>query len=135
MDDLKYEQKYGKGPLLIERAERLKRLQELKENMNQRAAAAAANNERGESDDGAIRMIKDTRMKRIGDDVGGGPYHRRTPSSNLDIIHKNRNADAQILYADDPVGSNLPSIHGSQLGNGRGSHAAAYQHYGQAQLP
>ena len=93
MDDLKYEQKYGKGPPLIERAERLKRLQELKENMNQRAAAAA-NNERGESDDGAIRMIKDTRMKRIGEEAGSGGYHRRTPSSNLDIIHKNRNADA-----------------------------------------
>ena len=33
VDDLKYEQKYGKGPL-IERAERLKRLQELKDNIN-----------------------------------------------------------------------------------------------------
>ena len=33
VDDLKYEQKYGKGPL-IERAERLKRLQELKDNIS-----------------------------------------------------------------------------------------------------
>lgn len=32
-DDLNYEQRYGKGPL-IERAERLKRLQELKQNMH-----------------------------------------------------------------------------------------------------
>ena len=38
---------------MIERAERLRRLQELKENMNVRAS------ERGESDDGVIRMIRD----------------------------------------------------------------------------
>ena len=31
-DDLNYQQKYGKGPLM-ERAERLRRLQELKKNM------------------------------------------------------------------------------------------------------
>lgn len=44
----------------MERAERLKRLQELKENMGQRQS------DRGESDDGVIRMIKDNRMKRVG---------------------------------------------------------------------
>ena len=60
--------------------------------MNQRA------NERGESDDGAIRMIKDNRMKRIGVDNAS----RRAPSSNLDIIHKNKNSNVQILYSDDP---------------------------------
>ena len=112
----------------MERAERLKRLQELKENMNQRAAA---NNDRGESDDGAIRMIKDTRIKRIGGVVENGGYPRRTPSSNLDIIHKNKNADAQILYSAEPEeqynNRNLPSIHGSQLSHGRGSHPVAYQ--------
>jgi len=32
-DDLNYQQRFGKGPL-IERAERLKRLQELKDHMN-----------------------------------------------------------------------------------------------------
>ena len=69
-------------------------------------------------------------MKRIGVDNSS----RRTPSSNLDIIHKNKNADAQILYAED---SNLPSIHGgSQLhnvnNNGRGSaaHQGLYQYGG-----
>ena len=56
VDDLNFQQKYGKGPL-IERAERLKRLQELKQNMNQRAS------DRGESDDGVIRMIRDNRMR------------------------------------------------------------------------
>ena len=100
VDDLNFQQKYGKGPLM-ERVERLKRLQELKDNMNQRA------NERGESDDGAIRMIKDTRMKRIGVEDAS----RRAPSSQ-DIIHKHKEADVQILYTDDRD-SNLPSIHGS----------------------
>ena len=33
VDDLNFQQKYGKGPLM-ERVERLKRLQELKDNMN-----------------------------------------------------------------------------------------------------
>ena len=78
-------------------------------------------------------MIKDTRMKRIGVDNAS----RRTPSSNLDIIHKNKNADAQILYAEDS--NNLPSIHGSQLNNlnnGRGSAAnQGYYQYGAAQPP
>ena len=72
-------------------------------------------------------------MKRIGVDNAS----RRTPSSNLDVIHKNKNADAQILYAEDS--NNLPSIHGSQLNNlnnGRGSAAhAGYYQYGAAQPP
>ena len=58
-DDLNFQQKYGKGPLM-ERAERLKRLHELKENMNQRV------NDREQSDDGVVRMVKDNRVKRIG---------------------------------------------------------------------
>jgi len=49
--------------------------------MNQRIA------DRGESDDGVIRMIKDSRMKRIGVPTDS----RRTPSSNLDIIYKHKN--------------------------------------------
>ena len=110
VDDLNFQQKYGKGPLM-ERAERLKRLNELKENMNQRHL------ERGESDDGAVRMIKDNRMKRIGVQEG---LNKRAPSSNVDIIHKNKDTDVQILYRDDDrngsrADSNLPSIHGSQL--------------------
>ena len=69
-------------------------------------------------------MIKDNRMKRIGVDNAS----RRVPSSsNLDIIHKNKNTDVQILYNDVQVGgdrdSNLPSIHGSQMQNG---HSRAY---------
>jgi len=48
--------------------------------MNQRIV------DRGESDDGVIRMIKDTRMKRIGVPTES----RRTPSSNLDVIYKNK---------------------------------------------
>ena len=81
-EDLNYHQQYGKGPLM-ERAERLKRLQELKENMGQRAS------DRGESDDGYIRMIKDTRMKR----VGVPSDNRRAPSSNLDVIHRGKDSD------------------------------------------
>lgn len=77
-DDLNYQQKYGKGPL-IERAERLKRLQELKDHMSQRA------DERGVSDDGVIRMIRDDRMRRNG---GAEEMSLRAPSSNLDIIHR-----------------------------------------------
>ena len=96
----------------MERAERLKRLHELKENMHQRVS------ERGESDDGAIRMIRDNRMKRIGVQDG---ISRRAPSSNLDVIYKNKDSDVQILYNDDErnngsrADSNLPSIHGSQM--------------------
>ena len=104
IDDLNYQHQYGKGPL-IERAERLKRLQELKENMQQRV------NERGESDDGGIRMIRDQRLKRIGVEN----QSRRAPSSNLDVIHKNKDSDVQILYQEDGADSNLPSIHGSQI--------------------
>lgn len=107
-DDLNFQQKYGKGPL-IERAERLKRLQELKANMNQRQS------ERGESDDNVIRMIRDQRARNGG---GLAQEHRRVPSSNLDIIHKNKDADVQILYQDTETqhqDSNLPSIHGSQI--------------------
>ena len=52
-------------------------------------------------------MIKDNRMKRIGVEDAS----RRAPSSN-DIIHKHKESDVQILYADDRD-SNLPSIHGS----------------------
>jgi len=76
-------------------------------------------------------MIKDNRMKRIGVDNAS----RRGPSSNLDIIHKNKNTDAQILYTDDQqiggLDSNLPSIHGSQMHNGqqhtRGVSGVGYQ--------
>mmetsp|Transcript_37452 Transcript_37452/g.49262 ORF Transcript_37452/g.49262 Transcript_37452/m.49262 type:complete len:102 (-) Transcript_37452:918-1223(-) len=91
----------------MERAERLKRLQDLKNNMHVRAS------ERGESDDGIIRIIRDDRVKRIGMDDHGT---RRTPSSNMDIIHKHKESDVHILYNDvDDVRSNLPSIHGSQV--------------------
>ena len=89
-DDLNFQQKYGKGPL-IERAERLKRLQELKNNIHVRAS------ERGESDDGIIRIIRDDRVKRVGID---DPGVRRTPSSNMDIIHKHKESDVAILYND-----------------------------------
>jgi hypothetical protein len=64
----------------MERADRLKRLQELKENMNQRSV------NRDASDDGVIRMIKDSRNKR----VGVPNDNRRAPNSNLDIIYKNQ---------------------------------------------
>ena len=81
-DDLNFQQKQGKGPL-IERAERLKRLHELKANMHQRAS------ERGDSDEDMIRMIRDQRSKNGGVESAS----RRGPSSNLDIIYKNKEAD------------------------------------------
>ena len=67
--------------------------------------------ERGESDDGVIRMIRDDRMRRNGQDTGG---RSRAPSSNLDVIHRNKGSDVQILYRDidnEGVDSQLPSIH------------------------
>ena len=42
-------------------------------------------------------------------------YSRRAPSSNLDIIHKHKASDVEILYAENGHDSNLPSIHGSQI--------------------
>lgn len=93
-DDLNFEQKYGKGPLM-ERAERLKRLQELRSNMHVRAS------ERGESDDGAIRIIRDNRMKRVSMDEYGVGGSRRAPNSNMDVIHMHKEADVAQLYRDD----------------------------------
>lgn len=51
--------------------------------MNQRAS------ERGESDEDMIRMIRDHRGKNGGMESAS----RRGPSSNLDIIYKNKEAD------------------------------------------
>ena len=58
-------------------------------------------------------MIKDNRMKRVGVPKNDIYERQRAPSSNLDIIHRNQNADVEVLYNDDVADSNLPSIHGS----------------------
>ena len=88
----------------MERAERLKRLNELKENMVNRQAS-----ERGDLDvDSRVQAIREARQQ---EDIA------RLRDPPKDIIYKNQ--DVQILYNDDlppGVDSNLPSIHGSQLG-------------------
>jgi len=91
----------------MERAERLKRLHDLKSNMNIRASG------RVDSDDGVVRMIRGDRSKiESMDEYGGRQGARRiVGSSNQDIIYMHKESDVQQLYNDnDGQDSNLPSI-------------------------
>ena len=61
-------------------------------------------------------MIRDNRMKRIGVVESASkmrPSHGSMHNGSIDIIHKNKDVDMQVLYRDDDQRSNLPSIHGS----------------------
>ena len=70
VNDLKYQQKYGKGPL-IERAERLKRLHEIQNNLairrEQSAAKKARNLDMYAVNQASMQKLgKDQRVKRVG---------------------------------------------------------------------
>ena len=91
-DDLAYQQRYGKGPL-IERAERLRRLQELKANM--------ATKPIDDPNDTGIKVVRDTRKHSNRQSA-----KKRQPSARADVIHRHDEANVRALYQD----NSLPTI-------------------------
>ena len=79
----------------MERAERLRRLQELKANMAKKQGAQDQNHE--------MQIVMDDRTRQLRQSSG----KKRHPSAKGDVIYRNENANVKVLYQD----NSLPAIH------------------------